>query len=44
MNTGQRILAIRLCEKLSKDPVYAKSLGVRIINKKAEKAETKNSK
>lgn len=34
MNPRQRMLAIRLTEKLAKNPGYAQTLGVEISNKK----------
>ncbi len=34
MNPRQRMLAVRLTEKLAKNPEYAKSIGIEISNKK----------
>lgn len=34
MSPRQKILAIRLTDKLTKNPGYARNLGVEIINKK----------
>lgn len=34
MNPRQKILAIRLTEKLAKNPDYARTIGVEISNKK----------
>lgn len=36
MNPRQRMLAIRLTEKIAKNPDYAQALGVEIINQKAK--------
>ena len=36
MNPRQRILAIKLTEKLAKNPEYARTIGVEIINTKKE--------
>lgn len=36
MNTRQRMLAIRLTEKLAKNPDYARTIGVEITNTKKE--------
>lgn len=43
MNPRQRMLAIRLTEKLAKNPEYARTIGVEISNKKDHKENTKNS-
>ena len=40
MSPRQRMLAIRLTEKLAKNPEYARTIGVEISDKKTEK-ETK---
>ena len=37
MNPRQRLLAIRLTEKLAKNPEYARIIGVKISNKKDSK-------
>lgn len=34
MNPNQRMLAIRLTEKIAKNPEYARTIGIEIINKK----------
>lgn len=39
MNPRQRMLAIRLTEKLTKNPEYARTVGVKIINKTKKEAE-----
>ena len=36
MNPRQRLLAIRLTEKLAKNPEYARAIGVEITNTKKE--------
>ena len=36
MNPRQRMLAIRLTEKLAKNPEYARTIGVEITNTKKE--------
>lgn len=36
MSPRQRMLAIRLTEKLAKNPDYARTIGVEIINTKKE--------
>lgn len=36
MNPRQRLLAIRLTEKLEKNPEYARTIGVEITNTKKE--------
>lgn len=36
MNPRQRMLAIRLTEKLAKNPEYARTIGVEISNTKKE--------
>ena len=36
MSPRQRLLAIRLTEKLAKNPEYARTIGVEIINNKKE--------
>jgi len=37
MSPQQRILAIKLAEKINKNPSYAKKLGIVIENKKKDK-------
>ena len=37
MNPRQRMLAIRLTEKLAKNPDYSRTIGVEISNKKDSK-------
>lgn len=37
MSPQQRILAIRLSEKITKKPSYAERLGIKIENKRKEK-------
>lgn len=39
MSPRHRILTIRLTEKLTKNPEYARNLGVEIINKNKKEAE-----
>lgn len=39
MSPRQRILTIRLTEKLAKNPEYAQTVGVEIINKTKKEAE-----
>ena len=41
MSPRQRQLAIRLSEKIAKNPEYAKSIGVEIINKKHQNIKEK---
>lgn len=36
MSPRQRMLAVRLTEKLAKNPEYARTIGVEIINTKKE--------
>ncbi len=38
MSPKQRILAIRLTEKLAKNPDYARTIGLEIINKNKKEA------
>ena len=40
MPPRQRILTIRLSEKLAKHRSYAKSIGVKIINNKTQRRDT----
>ena len=42
MNPRQRLLAIRLTEKLAKNPDYARTIGVEIINTKKEAENNEN--
>lgn len=42
MNPKHRMLTIRLTEKLTKNPEYARNLGVEIINKKEAENDEKN--
>ncbi len=42
MNPRQRMLAIRLTEKLAKNPEYARTIGVEIINTKKEAENNEN--
>ena len=42
MNPRQRILAVRLTEKLAKNPEYARTIGVEIINTKKEAENNEN--
>lgn len=42
MNPRQRILAVRLTEKLEKNPEYARNIGVEIINTKKEAKNNEN--
>ena len=42
MNPKQRILAIKLSEKLAKNPEYARTIGVEIINNKKEAENNEN--
>ena len=42
MNPRQRILAVRLIEKLEKNPEYARSIGVEITNNKKEAENNEN--
>ena len=43
MNPRQRILAIRLSEKLKKNPDYAKAVGIEInVKKEAESNENRS--
>ena len=43
MSPKQRILAIRLTEKLAKNPDYARTIGVEISDKKDRKGNKENS-
>ena len=43
MNPRQRLLAIRLTEKLAKNPEYARTIGVEISNKKDHKGNTEKT-
>ena len=42
MSPRQKILAIRLTEKLAKNPDYARTIGVEIINNKKEAESNEN--
>ena len=42
MSPRQRMLAIRLTEKLAKNPDYARTIGVEIINTKKEAENNEN--
>lgn len=42
MNPRQRMLAIKLTEKLAKNPEYARTVGVEIINTKKEAENNEN--
>lgn len=42
MNPRQRMLAVRLTEKLRKNPDYARTIGVEIINTKKEAESNEN--
>ena len=42
MNPRQRILAIKLTEKLAKNPEYARIVGVEITNTKKEAENNEN--
>ena len=42
MNPKQRILAIKLSEKLAKNPEYARTIGVEITNTKKEAENNEN--
>ena len=42
MNPRQRMLAIRLTEKLAKNPEYARTIGVEITNTKKEAENNEN--
>ncbi len=42
MSPRQRMLTIRLTEKLTKNPEYAKIIGVEIINNKKEAGNNEN--
>ena len=42
MNPRQRMLAIKLTEKLAKNPDYARTIGVEIINNKKEAGNNEN--
>lgn len=42
MSPRQKILAIRLTEKLAKNPDYARTIGVEIINNKKEAENNEN--
>ena len=44
MNPRQRILAIKLTEKLAKNPEYARTIGVEIVNKKKSEGVNHNEK
>jgi len=44
MGTRERILAIRLMEKLQTHPQYAKALGIRIESQRPATAEDKKEK
>ncbi|MDY6017131.1 MAG: hypothetical protein SPI97_05895 [Oscillospiraceae bacterium] len=43
MNPRQRMLAIRLTEKLAKNPDYAQALGVEIVNQNEKSSNNKTS-
>ncbi len=42
MSPRQKILAIRLTDKLAKNPEYARTIGVEIINNKKEAENNEN--
>jgi len=42
MSPKQKILAIKLSEKIAKNPDYAKSIGVETINKRSNKERKQN--
>lgn len=42
MSPRQKILAIRLTDKLAKNPDYARTIGVEIINNKKEAESNEN--
>ena len=42
MSPRQKILAIRLTDKIAKNPDYARTIGVEIINKKKEAESNEN--
>ena len=42
MNPRQRMLAIKLTEKLAKNPEYARTIGVEITNTKKEAESNEN--
>ena len=42
MSPRRRMLAIRLTEKLAKNPDYARTIGVEIINNKKEAENNEN--
>ena len=42
MSPRQKILAIRLTERLAKNPEYARTIGVEIINNKKEAENNEN--
>ncbi len=42
MSPRQKILAIRLTDKLAKNPGYARTIGVEIINNKKEAENNEN--
>lgn len=42
MNPRQRMLAIKLTEKLAKNPEYARTIGVEITNTKKEAENNEN--
>ena len=44
MSPRQRMLAIRLTEKLAKNPDYARTIGVEIVNQKESKGVNYNEK
>lgn len=43
MSPRQRMLVIRLTEKLAKNPEYARTIGVEISDKKGRKGNKENS-
>ncbi len=43
MTPRQKLLAIRLSEKIEKNPAYAKSIGIEIQNKKNNSKDTKET-
>ena len=44
MNPRQRMLAIRLTDKLAKNPEYARTIGVEIVNNKKSEGVNHNEK
>ena len=42
MSPRQRMMAVRLTEKLAKNPEYARTIGVEIINTKKEAENNEN--